>query len=155
MPWRANYEGCQVLIDQLNHAKSHHKIKTRGETLKRPHPCKPFACTARARICRSVLTTDPSLITQAIDQIKQKAIVDFAAIGLIALGYRGYLDVGCTRKQALDVFGKIAVNNLRYAAKRLASEGLRGLIEPINPRDIPGYFLNRQDDAIEILDEVG
>ena len=47
------------------------------------------------------------------------------------------------------------VNNLRYAAKRLASEGLRGLIEPINPRDIPGYFLNRQDDAVEILDEVG
>ncbi|NBO04804.1 MAG: hydroxypyruvate isomerase, partial [Betaproteobacteria bacterium] len=47
------------------------------------------------------------------------------------------------------------VNNLRDAAKRLAEEGLLGLIEPINPRDIPGYFLNRQDDAIDILDEVG
>ena len=29
------------------------------------------------------------------------------------------------------------------------------LIEPINPRDIPGYFLNRQDEAIAIIEEVG
>ena len=29
------------------------------------------------------------------------------------------------------------------------------MIEPINTRDIPGYFLNRQDQAHAILDEVG
>jgi hydroxypyruvate isomerase len=29
------------------------------------------------------------------------------------------------------------------------------LIEPINSRDMPGYFLNRQDHAHEILDLVG
>lgn len=29
-----------------------------------------------------------------------------------------------------------------YAADRLASEGLDLLLEPINPRDMPGYFLN-------------
>jgi len=62
------------------------------------------------------------LISQAIDQIKQKAIVDFAAIGLIALRHRGYLDMGCTRKQALDVFGKIAVNNLTMIQIKLQSE---------------------------------
>ncbi|MEZ5650036.1 MAG: hydroxypyruvate isomerase family protein [Burkholderiaceae bacterium] len=47
------------------------------------------------------------------------------------------------------------VDNLRRAARRLAEEGLNALIEPINPRDIPGYFLNRQDDAHAVIDEVG
>jgi hydroxypyruvate isomerase len=29
------------------------------------------------------------------------------------------------------------------------------VIEPINTRDIPGYFLNRQDDAHQVCREVG
>jgi hydroxypyruvate isomerase len=29
------------------------------------------------------------------------------------------------------------------------------LIEPINTRDMPGYFLNRQDEAHAIVDEIG
>ena len=45
--------------------------------------------------------------------------------------------------------------NLRDAAKRLAKARIRGLIEPINPRDIPGYFLNRVDLAVATLDEIG
>ena len=47
------------------------------------------------------------------------------------------------------------IRNLRFAAEALAEHGLAGLIEPINTRDIPGYFLNRQDHAHELLDEVG
>ncbi len=47
------------------------------------------------------------------------------------------------------------VSNLRHAAARLGDAGLRLLIEPINPFDIPGFVLNRTDDAIAILDEVG
>ena len=47
------------------------------------------------------------------------------------------------------------VGNLRHAAARLGDAGLRLLIEPINPFDIPGFVLNRTDDAIAILDEVG
>lgn len=47
------------------------------------------------------------------------------------------------------------VENLRYAAARLDDAGLRLLIEPINPFDIPGFYLNRTDQAIAILDEVG
>jgi 2-dehydrotetronate isomerase len=47
------------------------------------------------------------------------------------------------------------IRNLRFAADELAEHGLEGLIEPINTRDIPGYFLNRQDHAHELLDEVG
>ncbi|MBL8697417.1 MAG: hydroxypyruvate isomerase family protein [Alphaproteobacteria bacterium] len=47
------------------------------------------------------------------------------------------------------------VRNLRLAAARAADAGLDVLIEPINTRDIPGYFLNRQDEAHAIRAEVG
>jgi hydroxypyruvate isomerase len=47
------------------------------------------------------------------------------------------------------------VANLREAARRCADAGIDLLIEPINPRDIPGYFLNAQADAHAVLDEVG
>ena len=45
--------------------------------------------------------------------------------------------------------------NLAYAAKQAASLGITVVIEPINTRDIPGFFLNRQDEAHEICAEVG
>ena len=47
------------------------------------------------------------------------------------------------------------VQNLRYAAPRLQAEGITLLIEPINTRDIPGFFLNGTQQAIEIMDAVG
>ena len=47
------------------------------------------------------------------------------------------------------------VDNLRFAASALSGANLRLLIEPINPFDIPGFYLNRTDQAIAILDEVG
>lgn len=46
------------------------------------------------------------------------------------------------------------VSNLRQAARMAATLGMDVLIEPINTRDIPRYFLNRQDHAHEILREV-
>jgi hydroxypyruvate isomerase len=47
------------------------------------------------------------------------------------------------------------VANLREAARRCALEGRTLLVEPINPRDIPGYYLNTQADAHALLAEVG
>jgi len=47
------------------------------------------------------------------------------------------------------------VANLAWAAPLAASAGVELLIEPINPRDIPGYLLNRQDEAHAIVAEVG
>ena len=46
------------------------------------------------------------------------------------------------------------VDNLAWAAREAAAAGVELLIEPINRRDIPGYLLNRQDDAHEILADV-
>lgn len=45
--------------------------------------------------------------------------------------------------------------NLAYAAKQAASLGITVVIEPINTRDIPGFFLNRQDEAHAVCAEVG
>lgn len=47
------------------------------------------------------------------------------------------------------------IENLRYACARLAPYGITLLIEPINNRDIPGFFLNRTDVARGIIDAVG
>ena len=47
------------------------------------------------------------------------------------------------------------IGNLRFAAAELKKAGLRLLIEPINTFDIPGFYLNRTAQAIDILDEVG
>jgi hydroxypyruvate isomerase len=47
------------------------------------------------------------------------------------------------------------VENLRYAASELKAAGLRLLVEPINTFDIPGFAVNRTDQALALLDEVG
>jgi len=46
------------------------------------------------------------------------------------------------------------VGNLRWAAQTAARHGVQVLIEPINPRDMPGFYLNRQDVAHQLLVEV-
>ena len=47
------------------------------------------------------------------------------------------------------------VENLRFAAGELKNAGLRLLIEPINTFDIPGFALNRTEQALALIDEVG
>ncbi len=54
-----------------------------------------------------------------------------------------------------SVVRQTLVSNLRYAAKELNAAGLKLLIEPINTYDIPGFYLNRTLQALDILDEVG
>ena len=47
------------------------------------------------------------------------------------------------------------VENLRFAAAELKKAGLKLLIEPINTFDIPGFWLNRTAQALDIVEEVG
>jgi len=54
-----------------------------------------------------------------------------------------------------DTLRRTLVGNLRFAARAFADEGLRLLVEPINTFDIPGFFVNRTAQAVELLDEVG
>ena len=56
---------------------------------------------------------------------------------------------------SLEQARRTLVENLRYAAEKLEAAGLLLLAEPINTRDIPGFFLNRTEQALAIFDEVG
>ena len=47
------------------------------------------------------------------------------------------------------------IENLKYAAGACAETGVKLLIEPINPHDMPGYFLNTSAQALAIIDAVG
>jgi hydroxypyruvate isomerase len=47
------------------------------------------------------------------------------------------------------------LRNLRQAAREAAEQGVALTIEPINPRDIPGYFLNTQSEAHAVREDVG
>ena len=63
----------------------------------------------------------------------------------------GLVPVGTERATVRPTY----VANLRSAAAEAAKQGVDLLIEPINTRDIPGFFLNRQDHAHELLAEIG
>jgi hydroxypyruvate isomerase len=47
------------------------------------------------------------------------------------------------------------VDNVSFAAAKLKQAGIRLLIEPCNTRDMPGFYLNRTAQALEILKAVG
>ncbi|MEN9539891.1 MAG: putative hydroxypyruvate isomerase [Pseudomonadota bacterium] len=63
----------------------------------------------------------------------------------------GLLPSGVAREAAHATY----VANLRWAAAQAARQGCQVLIEPINTRDMPGFFLNRQAQAHAVLGEVG
>ena len=63
----------------------------------------------------------------------------------------GRVPAGSTR----EALQPTCISRLRWAAAQAAQQGIELLIEPINPRDMPGYFLNRQDQAHALLAEVG
>ena len=52
-----------------------------------------------------------------------------------------------SRQSARDTF----VENLQYAANACLSENITLLLEPINHRDMPGYFVTHQEQAIELI----
>jgi len=49
----------------------------------------------------------------------------------------------------------VLVENVRYAARRLGEAGLQLTLEPINTRSVPGFFLSRSAQAIEVLNAAG
>ena len=114
--------------------------------------------------------TDAASIAHAWDTAGERGTAciagreaEFQAGVLLALSYAQALD--CPRIHVMT--GLIAqglqredvqatcITNLRWAAAQAAAQGRDVLIEPINTRDIPRFFLNRQDHAHEIIAEVG
>ncbi|GAA3709721.1 hydroxypyruvate isomerase [Oceanisphaera sediminis] len=47
------------------------------------------------------------------------------------------------------------VANLKFAADKLEAAGIKLIAEAINTRDIPGFFLNNTQQALDIIEKVG
>lgn len=62
----------------------------------------------------------------------------------------GILPAGVTPEAARNTL----VENLRYAAAKLEAAHIQLLLEPVNSRDIPGFFVDRTRPALEIITEV-
>ena len=62
----------------------------------------------------------------------------------------GLAPAGVPREALADCYSA----NLAWAAAQAAPHGISVLIEPINTRDIPGYFLNRQDTAHALVQAI-
>lgn len=63
----------------------------------------------------------------------------------------GIAPAGANREALENAF----VENLAFAAEKLEQAGIRLLIEPINTRDIPGFFLNDTKQALGVIERVG
>ncbi|ANH66806.1 hydroxypyruvate isomerase family protein [Mitsuaria sp. 7] len=63
----------------------------------------------------------------------------------------GLLPAGSDRDAAMARYEE----RLHWAAARAASAGIGLTIEPINPHDMPGYLLQRQDEAHAIVERLG
>lgn len=55
-----------------------------------------------------------------------------------------------SRNEAMEVY----VENLRRAADACAPDGITVVIEALNSRDMPGYFISRTDEARRIIETV-
>jgi len=54
-----------------------------------------------------------------------------------------------------DACARTFEDNLRFAATALTAENLHLLIEPINTRDIPGFYLHGTGQAMAVIEAVG
>jgi hydroxypyruvate isomerase len=63
----------------------------------------------------------------------------------------GIAPAGVPRERLEQTF----VENLKFAAPRLKAAGIKLLIEAINTRDMPGFFLNTTRQSLDIIAKVG
>ena len=63
----------------------------------------------------------------------------------------GIAPAGVDREKVRGTF----VANLRFAAEKLGAAGIKLLIEPINTYDIPGFWLSRTQQALDVIRDTG
>lgn len=74
----------------------------------------------------------------------------------VALGARGvHVMAAMTGGRERGACMRAYLGNLVKALKRAEGSGVMLLIEPLNAKDRPGYFLSRSDDAIGIIERLG
>ena len=55
----------------------------------------------------------------------------------------------------LELVEKTFVDNLRFAAKQLKAHGIKLLVEAINTRDIPGFYVTSTQQTIDLINATG
>ena len=96
-----------------------------------------------------------AVLPDRIDEFRKS--VDTAITYAKALGcpqvncLAGIAPAGVASAELENIF----VENLKFAADRLEKAGIKLLIEAINTRDIPGFFLNTSKQALRIIERVG
>jgi hydroxypyruvate isomerase len=74
---------------------------------------------------------------------------------VVAIGGRTvHCLAGCVPPEQRPAAETVFIANLTRAAEEAGRAGITLLIEPINPRDRPGYFLNRVEHAADIVGKV-
>lgn len=97
------------------------------------------------------IAVDPSRV-QAFRDGVPKAIAYAKALGCTQVNcLAGIVPQGVSAQEAHRTF----VDNLRFASQALEAEGIRLVIEAINNRDIPGFFLNTTEQGKAVIAEVG
>ena len=81
----------------------------------------------------------------------ERALVYARALGCLKLHIMGGIATGIDPAAAEATY----IGNLRTAVRRLGDAGITALIEPINARDMPGYFLRTTEQAERIIEAVG
>src|SRR5260221_13694651 len=73
-----------------------------------PRPAEPFDCAGGG----AVLTADPAVIAELVEQIEEIGVVHLAAVGFVAVGDAGDLDMGVASGEAAQTDGEIALHDL-------------------------------------------
>ncbi len=84
---------------------------------------------------------------EAIDQA-----FDYAAA---AGGTAVHVMAGKVPEAEREAGRRVFAEALRHVAERAEKTGILALLEPLNPRDMPGYFYSRVEEAVGLIDAVG
>src|SRR5260221_12205738 len=68
-----------------------------------PRPAEPFDCAGGG----AVLTADPAVIAELVEQIEEIGVVHLAAVGVVAVGGAGDLGMGVAAREGAQTDGGI------------------------------------------------
>jgi hydroxypyruvate isomerase len=143
---RAGFDAVEILFP-YDHAAADFAARLDGEGLELALFNLPPGDLARGDRGLAALAGREADFDRALDQALERA----AALRCRRLHVMSGVVAEGERARAFDTLAA----NLARAAPRARSAGVTLLIEPINPRDMPGYLVNRTAEARTVIEAVG
>ena len=144
---QAGFHGVEFLFpyafeaDEIAHQLSNNKLELVLHNL----PAGNWEAGERGIACHPARLTE---FKESVDlALRYSTVLGVKQLNCLA----GIVPSGVLEQDAHQTF----VSNLIYAAAKLKAAGIRLLIEPINTFDMPGFFLSRTKQAIEIIRQTG